>query len=245
MAPAVIAAIIGLAGSAAKMIGGGIQASRAKKRQNELWANRPQLGMTEGERQNNALYEKMANATQLPGYNNIMGNLDQSVASGIYDAQKSSISSLGATQAAVDLNSKKMDALRDLAGMFAEYKTGRMDALGRWNSMRADYETQRFDVNQFQPWGMQMNESVAGKKAGVTALGQGLDSGLSLIQNNAGSLFGKSSASAGQSTGYGFGPPMQSNSTPFSFQAGNMPTQWTTPYQQRMSELKKLGYTEG
>jgi hypothetical protein len=178
--------VIGLAASGAKATGGLISGIGGRRKQNELWRNRPTLGVTAGESLNDSLYGQMASATELPGEQRYRDQMGEAVASGIYDAQRTATSSLGATQAAVDLNSKKMDAIRDLAGQFAEYKTQRMSDLAKWNTQKIDLEQQRWDVNQYQPWNIKMNEAIGQKKAGFQAFGQGIDSGLGMLGDLAG-----------------------------------------------------------
>ena len=178
--------IIGMAGAGAKAIGGLISGSQGRKQQKNLWKNRPTLGVTAGERANDSLYGQMASATEMPGEKRAIQRMDEAVASGIYDAQRTSNSSLSATQAAVDLNSKKLEAIKDLAGQFSEFKMQAKERLGSWNNQKIGLEQERFQMNQMLPWEIKMNEAVGQKKAGFDMLAGGIDSGLGMVGDLAG-----------------------------------------------------------
>lgn len=167
--------------SALKGIFGAIQSIKGRKEQKKLWADRPQLGVTAGETEGTSLYKQMAAATEMPGQRRAEEKLGQAYAEGVSDISKTAISSLGATKGAVDLSGKKMQAIQDLAGQFAEYKSRRQDALGQWNRQRTELETQRFQVNQYEPWGQRMNEAVSRKQAGFGAFGGAIDSTLGFL----------------------------------------------------------------
>lgn len=166
---------LGIFANGAKAISGAIQGSKGRKDQKNLWNNMPLLGVTAGEKANDSIYGQMASTTEFPGQRQAIDRLNETTATGIYDAQRTANSSLGATQAAVDLNTKKMQAVQDLAGMFSEYKTKRMDALAGWNEKKTDLENQRWDINTYRPWGMKMNEAVDSKKKGFQSMWEGID----------------------------------------------------------------------
>ena len=166
-----------------KGIGGLIQGIGGARKQRDLWNNRPQLGVTAGETANNSLYKQMASATTMPGQQQQEERLGQTYAEGVNNVQQSANSSLNATQGAIDLAGKRMQATQDLAGMFAEYKQKAMNNLGQWNNQQSQNEMQRFQVNQFDPWQMKYGEAVGQKQAGFTNAMNGLDSGLSTLSN--------------------------------------------------------------
>ncbi len=174
MDPLTISMLIGGGANLLKGIFGAAQGIGGAQRQKELWQNRPQLGITEGERANDSLYKQMASATEMPGQKQAESKLDRAVAEGVYGAQQGAVSSLGAQQASVDLAAKKIAAVSDLAGQFAEFKAQRQDALGAWNRQKTELEQQRWNVNEYEPWNIKMNEAVAAKQAGMQAFGQGV-----------------------------------------------------------------------
>ena len=178
--------IASLVASGIKGIGGLIQGGIGARKQRNLWEERPMLGVTEGEKANDNLYRQMAASVEMPGQKQFESKLGETYAEGVQSAQQGAISSLGAQQSAVDLAGKKMEAIRDLAGTFAEYKERRKEALGQWNQQSTELEQQRFQVNQYEPWGIKMNEATGQKQAGFGAAGQGIDQGLGMLGNLAG-----------------------------------------------------------
>ena len=174
-------AIASLVASGLKGLAGLGQGLSGRKQQKDLWKNRPLLGVTEGEKENDNLYKQMASATEMPGQKRVEENLGQAYAEGVSDIQKTSQSGLMATQGAIDLSGKKMQAIQDLAGQFAEYKAQRQDALAGWNNQKSQMEQQRFQVNEYEPWNIKMNEAVGRKQAGWQSFGQGMDQGLGML----------------------------------------------------------------
>lgn len=173
--------IVSMAASGVKAVGGLIQGISGASRQRNLWNSRPQLGVTAGEKANDSLYTQMASATELPGENRYISKMDEAYSGGVYDAQQSATSSLGATQSAVDLAGKKISAVSDLAGAFAEYKQKAQQNLGQWNNQKSQNEMQRFETNQYNPWMMQYGEAVGQKQAGFANMTGGVDSGLGVL----------------------------------------------------------------
>jgi hypothetical protein len=174
-----------------------------KKRQ--LQKNRPKLGVTAGETENTNLFKQAASATEMPGQRQFESKLGQATAEGIYDSGRSAISSLGATQSAIDLTGKKIQAIQDLAGQFAEFKQQRLNALANWNQQRIELEQQRFKVNTFDPWMQQYGEAVGNYQNGFNTFIQG-------GERIAGAV---GSGQGGQSQGYG-GGVQQTMSSPLS-----------------------------
>lgn len=178
--------IMGLAASGLKAGFGLLQGIGGRKRQKDLWANRPELSITEGEKSNDSLFRNLAASTELPGQQQYEGKLNEAYAGGVYDAQRTSTSSLGATQSAVDLAGKKMSAIQDLAGQFSEFKFQNQQNLANWNNQKTQLEQQRFQVNEYDPWGAKMNEAVGQKQAGFASFGSGVDSGAGMLNDMAG-----------------------------------------------------------
>jgi hypothetical protein len=125
----------------------------------------------------------------MPGQSQTEAKLNQTVAEGIYGAQQSASGSLNATQSAVDLSGKKMQAIQDLAGQFAEYKAQRQDALGQWNNQKSQNEMQRFQVNQYDPWMMKYGQAVGNTQQGANAFTGGVDTGLGVLGDLQGTKF--------------------------------------------------------
>lgn len=183
MDPLSIAALAGMAVKAGVNIWQGI---KGQKQQKDLWANRPQLGVTAGETAANTLYEQQAAATEMPGQRQFEDKMSQTMAEGIEASQRTSQSSLGATDTATKLAMAKIQSIQDLSSMFAEYKQKRMDQLAQWKEKQIDLEQQRFQVNKYEPWNIKMNEAVDRKKAGWEGLMGTADQGLGMLTDLAG-----------------------------------------------------------
>ena len=135
-----------------------------------LLANRPQLGVTPGEAANTKYYNQAASATEMPGQKQFEEKLGQTYAEGVGNAQRTAISSIGATQSANDLAMKKMQAIQDLAGQFAEFKQQRQDALARWNEQRINLDQQRWQMNTLNPYMMRLGQSTADYQNGFNTM---------------------------------------------------------------------------
>lgn len=185
--------IVSLVGSGMKGLGGLaqtgiglIQGIGGRREQKRLWKNRPQLGITEGEKSNDALYNLMAGATELPGQRQYEDKMGQAVAEGIYEGNRTAVSSLMANKNATDLYGKKIQAVQDLGLAFADYKQQRMQDLTKWNEQKTQLEQQRWNVNQYEPWNIKMNEATSRKQSGFATAWQGLDTMGSAVTDFAG-----------------------------------------------------------
>ena len=175
-----IANLVAQGGKALFGLGQGIVGASKQKK---LWADRPQLGVTAGEKEATNLFKQSASATELPGQRRAEEKLGQTYAEGVSDAQKTATSSLGATKSAVDLAGKKMDAIQSLAGSFAEYKAQRQDALANWDKQRVGLENERFQYNIADPFAMKYGESIGKKQEGFSSALGSVDKGLGYLND--------------------------------------------------------------
>jgi patatin-like phospholipase/acyl hydrolase len=181
--------IASLVASGAKALFGLGQGIFGAAKANKLWNNRPQLGVTAGEKNNDLLFNRQASATEMPGQKQTEEKLNQAVAEGMYGAQQSAPSSLNATQAAVDLSGKKMQAIQDLSGKWAEMKYQRQQALEAWNQQKIGLEQQRFQTNQYDPFMMQYGQAIGAKQQGANTFTSGIDTGLGILGDLQGTKF--------------------------------------------------------
>ena len=181
--------IASLVASGAKALFGLGQGIFGAAKANKLWNNRPQLGVTAGEKNNDLLFNRQASATEMPGQKQTEEKLNQTVAEGIYGAQQSAPSSLNATQATVDLSGKKMQAIQDLSGKWAEMKYQRQQALEAWNQQKIGLEQQRFQTNQYDPFMMQYGQAIGAKQQGANTFTSGIDTGLGILGDLQGTKF--------------------------------------------------------
>lgn len=159
-------------------IGQAIKANRELKN-----LKMPTYSMPEEIGQITDLYKQQASATEMPGQRQYESRLDQAFGEGVSEAQKTSPSSLVATGAAVDLAGKRMQAIQDLAGVFAEYKAKRQDALAGALQTQADYKDQEFKLNKYDPYFIKRNELTGQRQSGVESMFGGAESALSMISD--------------------------------------------------------------
>lgn len=143
----------------------------------------PKYAMPEQIGQITDIYNRQASATEMPGQKQFESNLDQAYSEGVSDVQKSAQSSLQVTGAAVDLSGKRMQAVQDLAGQFAEYKAARQRDLAGAKQNEADYKDQEFKLNQYDPYFIKRNELTGGRQAGVDSAFGGMQSALSMYSD--------------------------------------------------------------
>jgi hypothetical protein len=153
---------------------GMVQAIAGLSERDRLNSNRPKLGTYAGETANDLYYNKAANATEMPGQRQFEDKIGQAGAEGTYDVGRGAISSLNYTDNANKIVDKKMQAIQDLAGMFAEYKQKRLDALAGWNEKKIELEQQRFKVNTYDPWMMDYGEAIGNAQNGLNTTMSGI-----------------------------------------------------------------------
>ena len=129
------------------------------------------------------IFKQQAAATEMPGQKQFESNLGQAYAEGVGEAQKTASSSLMATGAAIDLSGKRMQAVQDLAGQFAEYKTQRQRDLAGALQTQADYKDQEFKLNEYDPYFIKRNELTDKRQAGVGNIFGGAESSLSMLND--------------------------------------------------------------
>jgi hypothetical protein len=132
------------------------------------------------------LYRQRAAISQLPGQEAIESGLGATVAQGISDVQKSASSSVSALGAITDLYGKKQSAIRDLGIQFAEYKAARQAELGGALDKSAGYSDKEFEMNQWLPYNVKMNELMSRRQAGAANLFGGAESIGTAFNNLAG-----------------------------------------------------------
>lgn len=129
------------------------------------------------------LYRRRALATQLPGQESIESGLGATVAEGVTQAQRAAPSSVAALGAVTDLYGRKQGAIRDLGIQFAEYKAARQAELGSALGQAAGYSDREFEMNQWMPYQVRMNELMGRRQAGAANLFGGAE-GVGMAFNN-------------------------------------------------------------
>lgn len=162
-------ALLGLAG--AKTIFGIAQAAKAQNTLRNL--SMPQYQMPSEISEATNIYRNMASASKMPGQEYAEARLNEAMAEGINEARKYSPSSVAMMGTVTDLAKKKMQAIQDLAGAFAEYKAKREAELARSLQTQADYKDLEFKLNKYDPYFIKRNELVSQKNAGVSNIFEG------------------------------------------------------------------------
>jgi len=160
------------------------QAAKASKGLRNL--QQPQYQTPESLTQMGNLARQMASATEMPGQRQVEDKLGQTQAEGVSNAMKFATSALAGQNAAENLASKKMQAIQDLGGMFAEYKSKRQQDLMNVMGQEAQDQQTKWNLNEYQPYQIKKNELTDQRQQGWNNMFGGVDSALSGITNLAG-----------------------------------------------------------
>lgn len=136
----------GVALNPGKSIFGLFQAAKASRDLRNL--NRPTYQTPESLTQMGSLARQLAGATEMPGQRQIEDKLGQTQAEGVNNAMKFATSSLAGQNTAENLAAKKMQAIQDLGGMFAEYKAKQQQNLMNVMGQEAEDQRMKWDFNE-------------------------------------------------------------------------------------------------
>jgi hypothetical protein len=168
-----------------KGIFGAVQTAQGTRQLNSLLNNRPQYQISQGYQDAFKTYQSMANS-QLPGYDIMKGQIDQSGARTQANLERGAMSSNQLMSGALSSQDKELDAIKNLGLMSAQYRQQQQQNLAGAQQMMGGQQDKAFDYNVNQPWEIRAN--MAAGKAGVGQ--QNLFSGLqdigSSLQNFAG-----------------------------------------------------------
>jgi ABC-type multidrug transport system permease subunit len=167
-----------------KGIFGLFQAAKASRQLRNL--EQPMYSTPESLTQMGNLARQMASSTELPGQRQYEDKLGQTQSEGVYNAMKFAKDSAAGQATAERLAQTKMQAIQDLGGMFAEYKYKNQQGLMNVMGQEAEDQRTKFQVNQYQPYMIKMNELTGQRQAGIDNLFGGVDSALSSAANFAG-----------------------------------------------------------
>ena len=170
--------------NAGKSVFGIFQAAKASRDLRNL--KRPTYETPESLTQMGSYARQLAGATEMPGQRQYEEKLGQTQAEGVSNAMKFATSSLAGQNTAENLAAKKMQAIQDLGGMFAEYKAKRQQDLMGVMGQEAEDQRMKWDINQFQPYQIKMNELTDKRQMGWSNMFGGIDSGMAAMNNLAG-----------------------------------------------------------
>lgn len=168
---AIGAGIQGLMGLGRSIVGG-VQSARANKGLRDF--KFPTYTTPDALNDMMSLYQRRANAQELPGQSLIENKLGAQTAYGMRAAEKYAPTAGQALGAATGLYGKQMDAVRDLGIQFANYRSQRESELAQAQQVMAQAQDKQWEINQWLPSQYKYNELQSQKQAGASNLWGGL-----------------------------------------------------------------------
>jgi len=152
---------------------GGIGASRANKKFNQLMRNRPEYEIPE-EYQNILSRYKTAYASNMPGYEQTLSNIGQLGARTRGAAERGAISSSAYQSSVGDIYQKELDALQNLGIQQAQYKQGQLANISQAEGALAGQKSEQWNINKFLPWQTEANRYGEQRKTGMENIFAGM-----------------------------------------------------------------------
>jgi hypothetical protein len=168
-----------------KSIFGGIQAVKGRKELKKLMKSYPTQTMSQGYTDALKIYQGLANSN-LPGYDIMKGQIDQSGARTMQNLERGAMSSNQLMSGALSSQDKEMDAIKNLGLMSAQWKASQQQALAGQQNVMGGLQDQLWQNNVANKWGVQANMATNRLGAGAQNLFAGLGDISSSINNYAG-----------------------------------------------------------
>jgi hypothetical protein len=176
-----VGAGVGALAGLVKGIVGGVQASRGKKQLNTLLENRPQYNISQGYLDAYKTYQGMANSN-LPGYDIMKGQIDQSGARTMQNLERGAMSSNQLMSGALSSQDKELDAYKNLGLMSAQWKSQQQQQLAGAQQMMGGLQDTQWQQNVNEPWNIKANMANERIQAGMGNMyGGAQDIGSSLM----------------------------------------------------------------
>jgi hypothetical protein len=147
-----------------KSIFGAVQTAQGTKQLNSLISNRPKFNISQGYQDAFKSYQNMANSN-LPGYDIMKGQIDQSGAQAQSNLERGAMSSNQLMSGALSSQDKELKAIQNLGLMSAQWKSQQQQNLIQGQQMMGQQQDKAWDYNVNQPWEIKAN--MAANKAGV------------------------------------------------------------------------------
>ena len=192
-------AIIGGGIGLAKGIFGGIQAMKGNKQVNSLLANRPQYNISQGYQDAFKTYQSLANSN-LPGYDIMKGQIDQSSARTNTSLERGAMSSNQYMSGALNSQDKELEAIKNLGLMSAQWKGQQQQNLAQAQNTMGGLQDQQWQQNVLDPYNMKLNMANEKRQAGSQNLMGGLSDMGSTAMNFAGTSAYIKAMQAGKQT---------------------------------------------
>jgi hypothetical protein len=169
----------------AKGIIGGVQAAKGRKQMNSLLANRPQYNISQGYLDAFKTYQSMANS-ELPGYDIMKGQIDQSGARTMQNLERGAMSSNQLMSGALSSQDKELDAYKNLGLMSAQYRQKMQEQLAGAQNQMGQLQDTQWQQNVNEPYNMRLNMANEQKQAGMQNMFGGAQDIGNSIMNYAG-----------------------------------------------------------
>jgi hypothetical protein len=170
---------------ASKSIIGGIQALKGQNSLQKALKNRPQYNISQGYLDAYKTYQGLANS-QLPGYDIMKGQIDQSGAKAMTNLERGAMGSNQFMSGVLSSQDKELDAIKNLGLMSAQWKGQQQQNLASAQNQMGGLQDQQWDYNVNQPWQIRANMANEQKTTGMQNLFSGLGDEGSSIMNFAG-----------------------------------------------------------
>jgi hypothetical protein len=180
-----MAAKVGQIPAIFKTILGGVQALKGNKQLNTLLANRPQYNISQGYQDAFKTYQSLANSN-LPGYDIMKGQIDQSGARTNTSLERGAMSSSQYMSGALNSQDKELEAIKNLGLMSAQWKAQQQQNLAGAQQTMGGLQDQMWQQNVNDPYNMRLNMASEKKSAGMANLFGGMQDSASSLQQYAG-----------------------------------------------------------
>jgi hypothetical protein len=232
-----------------KAIFGGAQAAKGQRQMKNLLANRPTYQIPESYKKMLGIYSNLAQG-EMPGQQRYEDLIGQSTARSMTNAERGAISSNVYQGSVLSAQDKELEALKDLALMGTQYKTGAMKDLAGAQQTMGQLQDQAWNYNVATPYDIKLNMANEQRQAGAQNLFGGLGDISSTVTSLVGTkyyadlmkgMYPQNSARMANPNQV-FSTPMQSNTNPASNFMSNVKVNYPSQYDWLQSELKKQGY---
>lgn len=197
--PLAAVAAISAAPALAQGITGFVQSKRAKDILRNLQRPTYQIPNSATEALNTA--RVLASTNQLPNQVQAEQSINQSAANANYNITQNATSGTEALAAMMGVAGGQMSAMNELSGMGANFANQQNQNLINSLNRYASYEDKAFQLNQFEPYMMKLQEGQALAAAGMQNKFNALNNLAGIGANMAGSI-GKSGVPSGGGTGF-------------------------------------------
>jgi hypothetical protein len=167
---------------------GGVQAAKGNKGFNKTMANRPEYEIPEEYESILAQYQQ-ARAGNMPGYDQMRADINQSGARARGSAERGAISSTAYGAQVGDIYQKELDAIQNLGIQQEQYKSNMLDKVAGAQGQLGQQKSEQWNINEYTPWQTEMNRYGEMKKQGVENIFGAIQSGVGTMSDFLGTRY--------------------------------------------------------